>query len=89
MNRPTQAPVTRQPRTCHDLGVYQQRTPPCRGCEVFNSLTDAPIKPTAPAKQAQPEPRTVWAFAISFGSWDLVGAVCIVALAYFAAGYNG
>lgn len=70
-------------RTCHDLGVCQQRTPPCRGCEPFT----APIKPAAPA--APPKPRTVWAFAVAFQAWDLVGAVAVVALAYFAAGYLG
>ena len=76
-----------QKRTCHDLGVCQQRTPPCRGCEPFNALIDAPIKLPAPKTPAKP--RTVWAFAISFDSWDLVAAVALVALAYFSAGYNG
>lgn len=75
-------------RTCAELGVCQQRTPACSGCDCqpFNALVmpTAPVEPVATAK-----PRTVWAFAISFGSWDLVGAVCIVALAYFAAWYNG
>lgn len=68
-------------RTCADLGVCQNRKEPCAGC------TSA--QPVIPVKPAQPEPRTVWAFAVSFSSWDLVGAVALVALAYFAAGYHG
>ena len=30
-------------RTCHELGVCQQRTPPCRGCESIQVPT--PQKP--------------------------------------------
>ena len=69
---------------CADLGVCQNRKEPCVGCTSTHST-----KPVTPAKSARPEPRTVWAFAISFQAWDLVGAVALVALAYFAAGYHG
>lgn len=71
-------------RTCADLGVCQNRKEPCVGCTSTHST-----KPVTPAKSARPEPRTVWAFAISFQAWDLVGAVALVALVYFAAGYHG
>jgi hypothetical protein len=74
-------------RTCAELGVCQQRTPACAGCNTAK-------------KSPSPPPFTKWearrrkaahcmAFAISFQAWDLVGAVALVALAYFAAGYHG
>lgn len=71
-------------RTCAELGVCQNRKEPCAGCASTQLA-----KPVTPAKSARPEPRTVWAFAISFQAWDLVGAVALVAPAYFAAGYHG
>lgn len=76
MNRPPQAPS----RTCHDLGVCQQRTPPCRGCEPFNSLVNAPAKPVAPVQPAKP--RTVWIFEVVFSKIDIILLAAVVALAY-------
>lgn len=71
-----------QKRTCHDLGVCQQRTPPCRGCEPFNALIDAPIKLPAPVEPTKP--RTEWIFEIAFGKLDVILLVACVALAYIA-----
>lgn len=32
-------------RTCHELGVCQQRTPPCRGCEPIQApVLQKPIR---------------------------------------------
>lgn len=76
MNQPTTA---RPCRTCHDLGICQQRTPPCRGCEPFN----APIKPVAPTQPQKP--RTVWIFEVVFERLDLILLAIVVALAYAAA----
>ena len=71
--------MNRPPRTCHELGVCQQRTPPCRGCEPFN----ASIKPAAPVEPAKP--RTAWVFEVVFEKRDLILAAIVVAVAYIAA----
>lgn len=70
-------------RTCYELGVCQQRTPPCRGCEPLQM----PVKP--PATQKPAAPRTAWAFQVSFEGLDLLAAVGLVAVCYFCAGYFG
>lgn len=74
-------------RTCAELGVCQQRTPACAGCNTAKKSPSTP--PLQSGKQDVEKPRTLWALAVSFQSWDLVGAVALVALAYFAAGYHG
>jgi hypothetical protein len=66
-------------RTCYELGVCQQRTPPCRGCVPLHT----PIK-TPP--QVQPKkPRTAWIFEIVFSYKDLIFVSVVVAFAYLAA----
>ncbi len=78
--------------TCSELGACQSRVPPCPGCQCHHVEENRdrgwgiPL-PTKPAPAAKP--RTVWAFAIAFEGWDLIGAVGLVAVAYFAAGYFG
>ena len=66
-------------RSCEDLGLCQSRTPRCMAC----SLVEHPFAPGvidgAPVrKPARP---------FGFRATDVVGAVALVALAFFLAGW--
>lgn len=68
-------------RRCEDLGLCQARTPACLGCR--QSVTAYPFAPGvidgAPVrKPARP---------FGFRATDVVGAVALVALAFFLAGW--
>lgn len=66
-------------RTCQELGVCQQRTPACHGCETAQCAGNPPA-PAQPAK-----PRTAWVFEVVFEKRDLILVVIVVAVAYIAA----
>ena len=68
-------------RSCEDLGLCQARTPACLGCQ--QSVTAYPFAPGvidgAPARKS--------ALLLGFRASDVVGAVALVALAFFLAGW--
>ena len=66
-------------RTCQELGVCQQRTPACQGCEPVNASANLPA-PVPPAK-----PRTAWVFKVVLENRELIVLSIVLALAYMAA----
>ena len=66
-------------RSCEDLGLSQARTPACPGC----SLVEHPFAPGvidgAPARKP--------ALRFSVRATDVAGAIALVALAFFLAGW--
>jgi hypothetical protein len=66
-------------RSCEDMGLCQSRTPRCMAC----SLVEHPFAPGvidgAPARKP--------ALLLGFRATDLAGAMALVALAFFVAGW--
>ena len=68
-------------RSCEDLGLCQARTPACLGCQ--HATTAYPLAPGvidgAPARKP--------ALLLGFRATDVAGAMALVALAFFLAGW--
>lgn len=73
-----------QKRSCYELGVCQARTPPCEGCHCQNNKADtrkalwfAPgVIDAGPKRQGR-----------AWRPSDFAGALGLVAVAYFLAGW--
>ena len=65
-------------RSCEDLGLCQARLPACEGCTHATTVYPDP-KNSAPARKP--------ALPFCFRARDLAGAMALVVLAFFVAGW--
>lgn len=74
--------MTTTNRTCDELGLCQGRTPPCATCPAARDGFPTPTFPFAPGViDSGPKPVRRWRWS------DAAGALGLVALAYFLAGW--
>ena len=71
-------------RSCEDLGLCQARTPACLGCQ--HASTPHPTYPFAP-DVIDGAPARKPARPFGFRATDVVGAMALVALTFFLAGW--